>query len=341
MITMEESNFILLLHDLFPSGELFEFEAAKTVAKAFDSDDLSNEAKVVVMCSVLSQYLEIFGSSQDLENNTASSKPIGRKASEARYDILTSVIDSGLEATAYIDAHTNDRAILDSIWDRIISTISSLLQPTAGNSYEGYANHSKSFLNIITVVLLHLPSRKYSAAESMLEKGAIRAVEVAFEYNEALQDKQIPSSKTVDGAIDVFLACFMGLCQKMPTSTAVTALTNQILGETIESVEFLTENGGQQSRTRQSLALAVCESLTATSSQDLLVGIFPLLCRLTNVENDNLRRAAGKILAGVNLAEAIMHERQRAEQAVSKAREIEEENNALLEEIDYLQSENE
>lgn len=125
----------------------------------------------------------------------------------------------------------------------------------------------------------------------------------------------------------------------MPTCPAVSSLTNKILGETIESEDG--NAGLLQSKTRQSLAIAVCESLRTTTSQDLLVGVFPLLCRLTNVENDGLRRAAGKILGGVNLSEAISRERHRAEQADTRAREMEEENIAMLEEIEYLQAENE
>ena len=133
----------------------------------------------------------------------------------------------------------------------------------------------------------------------------------------------------------------MGLCQKSPTCPAVVHLTNKILGDTIESDGTLSETAGLESKTRQSLAIAVCESLRTTTSQDLLVGLFPLLCRLTNVENDGLRRAAGKILATMNLSEAISRERQRAEQADMRTKEIEEENIAMLEEIEYLQAENE
>ena len=132
----------------------------------------------------------------------------------------------------------------------------------------------------------------------------------------------------------------MGLCQKMPTCPAVSSLTNQILGETIESEDTSSPKAGLESKTRQSLAIAVCESLRTTTSQDLLVGLFPLLCRLTNVENDGLRRAAGKILGGMNLSEAITRERQRADEANHRAQEIEEENDAMLEEIEYLQAEN-
>ncbi|KAL7543429.1 hypothetical protein ACHAXR_012722 [Thalassiosira sp. AJA248-18] len=322
---------------IFGIGEIFELEAAKTVASAFDSDDLSNEAKVVVMCSVLLQYLKIYGNSKDLKKDEAK-----RKTSEARYDFITSVIDSGLEAAAHIDSNTNDKVILDSIWDRIIATVSSLLLPPTDNRYLGYAHHSKSILNIVAIVLSHLPHRKLSLAEPMLENGAKRAVEVAFECHEKSQnDGDAPYSQAAEGSVHVFLSCFMALCQKMPTCPAVSTLTNQILGETIESEDLLSGNAGPQSKTRQSLAIAVCESLRTTTSQDLLVGVFPLLCRLTNVENDGLRRAAGKILGGMNLSEAISRERQRAEQADTRAREIEEENCAMLEEIEYLQAENE
>lgn len=183
------------------AGEIFELEAAKMVASAFDSDDLSDEAKVAVMCSVLLQYLSIYGGS-DVANGNDGDK---RKTSEARYDIITSVINSGLEAAAHIDSKTDDKTILDSIWDRVIATMSSLLLP-ADNRYDGYAHHSKSILNIVAIVLSHLPTRKLSMAEPMLENGANRAVEVAFECNEknkndADDTNDTPYSQAAEGAM--------------------------------------------------------------------------------------------------------------------------------------------
>jgi len=160
------------------------------------------------MCSVLLQYLKIYGNSEDLNNVEAK-----RKTSEARYDMLTNILDSGLEAAATIDSNTEDKAILDSVWDRIIATVSSLLLPPKDNRYEGYAYHSKSILNIVAVVLSRLPTRKLSMAEPMLENGANRAVKVAFECNEKNQDDNIPYTQAAEGAgefccfFDIFLLC--------------------------------------------------------------------------------------------------------------------------------------
>ena len=309
--------------------ESFELEAAKTVASAFESDNLSDEAKVTVMCSVLSHYLKIYGSDKELIPSDAAE----RRTSEARYDIVTKVIDSGCHAAANIDVAADDKTILDSIWERIVTVVTSLILPPAASRYDGYAHHSKSILDIVAIVLTHLPPRKYALAEPMLEQGANRAVAVAFE---CIEDVNKPDA--AEGAVHVFLACFMGLCQKMPTCSAVTSLTNHILGDAIDSND---EDGSVLfSKTQQSLAIAVCESLQTTTSQDLLVGVFPLLCRLTNVENDGLRRVAGRILGGVNLAQTISRERQRAQEADIRAQEVEEENSAMLEEIEYLQAEN-
>jgi len=318
--------------------EIIEIEAAKIVADAFESDELSDEAKVVVMCSVLLQYL-----------NAADR----RTTSEARYDLLTCILDSGIEAAARIDSFTDEYDTLDYVWDRVIATISSLLQPPANNQNNNYATHSKSIVGIVAILLTHLPLRKMSMVEPVLEKGAVCAVDAAFSFS-AMDQDDAPHLRASEGAIHVFLACFMGLTQTRPTCQAVTLLINKILGETIEIVggSSSENNAGQQSRTRQSLAIAVCESLRTTTSQDLLVGAFPLLCRLTNVDNDGLRRAAGQILGQIDLSDAISRERQRAEeticrerqraeQADARAREVEEENAAMLEEIEYLQSENE
>lgn len=320
--------------------EIIEIEAAKIVADAFESDELSDETKVVVMCSVLLHYL-----------NTADK----RATSEARYDLLTCILDSGIEAAARIDSSTDEYDNLDYVWNRVIATISSLLQPPANNQNNDYVNHSKSIVSIVAILLTHLPLRKMSMAEPVLEKGAICAVDAAFSFSATNQD-DAPSLRASEGAIHVFLACFMGLTQTRPTCPAVFSLINKILGETIEIMggggSSSDNNAGDQSRTCQSLAIAVCESLRTTTSQDLLVGAFPLLCRLTNVDNDGLRRAAGQILGQIDLSDAISRERQRAEeticrerqraeQADARAREVEEENAAMLEEIEYLQSENE
>jgi hypothetical protein len=297
----------------------------------FNSDGMTDEVRVVVMCSVLLQYLKLYGNPDLSDINTST-----KKASEARYDLFISVIDSGVEAVAHLESkHKEESPVLDAVWDRILSAVTSILMPPPINRHDAYVHHSKSFLNIVAIVLLHLPARKCAQAELMLEKGAHMAVEVAFECK-----ADTAASEIIDGALDVFLACFMGLCQKMPASPAVRTLAYQILGE-IESTAAKDDKSALELKTQQNLALAVCESLKATSSQELLVGLFPVLCRLTNVDNDGLRRAAGAILGGIKISEAISRERQRADEAEIKAKEVEEENNALLEEIDYLQAENE
>ena len=290
-----------------------------------------DEVRVVVMCSVLLQYLKLYG-----DPNLSDQSTSPNNASEARYDFFIKVIDSGVEAVAHLEQKSKkDTQVLDAIWDRVLAAVTSILLPAPLNRYDAYIFHSKSFLEIVALVLLHLPKRKYKQAESMLEQGAHRAVEVAFEFNVETATR---ASKLIDGAVDVFLACFMGLCQNMPASSAVQVLTDQILGEIEKTTVNVTSP--MLAKTQQSLALAVCESLKTSSSDDLLIGLFPMLCRLTNVENDSLRRAAGAILGGVNVSQAILRERRRAEEAETKAQEIEEENNALLEEVEYLQAEN-
>lgn len=170
-------------------AEMLELEAAKTVASAFDSDDLSNVAKLTVMCSVLGQYL----------------KHAEEKRATFQYDFFTKVIDSGLDAAAQIESKTvtaNDKVVLDSIWDRIIATVSSLLLPPADDQYVGYAYQSRSIVNIVAIVLAHLPQRKISLVEPMLENGANLAVEVAFTCDKKDQvDEDEPYSLASEGAV--------------------------------------------------------------------------------------------------------------------------------------------
>jgi hypothetical protein len=150
------------------------------------------------MCSVMLQYLKMYGTQNDL-NSKARSK---RATSEVRYDLLTSVLDSGVEAAAQIDSTTDEKEILDFVWSRIIATVQSLLLPPADNPYDGYAHHSKSIVNIVAIVLTHLPPRKMSLAEPVLENGAKRAVDAAISCNEIYQDdKDVPYSQASEGAM--------------------------------------------------------------------------------------------------------------------------------------------
>lgn len=147
------------------------------MASAFDSDDLSDVAKVIVMCSFLGQYI----------------KYAEEKRATFQYDLFTKVIDSGLGAAEQIDSTnnaTNDKVILDTIWDRMIATVSSLLLPSAGNQYDDYAYQSRSIVNIVAIVLAHLPQCKISLAEPMLENGANLAVEVALKCDKEGQDDE-------------------------------------------------------------------------------------------------------------------------------------------------------
>ena len=174
------------------------------VASAFDSNDLSNEAKVVVMCSVLLQYLKIYGNAEYHMTNETD-----RKSSEARYDIILSVIDSGLKAAEHLESNTDDKEHLDPIWNRLIATVSSLLLPETNNRFSGYAYHSKSILNIVAIFLSHLPPRKTSLIEPMLQNGADRAMEVAFECNKKEKNQNegdIPYIQAAEGAVHVFLS---------------------------------------------------------------------------------------------------------------------------------------
>jgi hypothetical protein len=129
----------------------------------FDSDGMADEVRIVVMCSVLSQYLKLYGN-PDLSDQNAST----RGASEARYDLFLCVIDSGVEAVARIDVkHKNESLVLDAIWDRILCAVTSILLPQPMNRHDAYMYHSKSFVNIVAIVLLHLPTRIHEQAESM------------------------------------------------------------------------------------------------------------------------------------------------------------------------------
>ena len=287
------------------------------------------------MCSVLTQYQHVYDNSVESDKCEISN---GEASAALRYDIITSVLDSGLRAAAQMDSSSSSD-FFDGIWDRIIATVDKLLLPSSSNRYTGYAYHSKDYLRIVAIVLDHLPKRKHVMAEPMLENGADRAVAVAFECNgeDKIGDNEL-YSKAADGAVHVFLSCFMGLCQKMPSSPAISSLTNQIIGDTLDS-EGQDVNG--QNRTRLNFALAVCESLRTTPSQDLLISLFPLLCQLTNASSDSLRMAAGRILSSLNLSEAISRERARADEAERRANDIEEENIAMLEEIEDLQAQNE
>eukprot|EP00957_Ditylum_brightwellii_P110279 8410902-Ditylum_brightwellii.AAC.1 len=74
---------------------------------------------------------------------------------------------------------------------------------------------------------------------------------------------------------------------------------------------------------------------------DQVIEIFPLLCQLTNTNNDRLRRKAGALLGNVDLAANIGMANRRAEAFEQRALKAEKINADLMEQNAVLKYENE
>jgi len=264
-------------------------------------------------------------------------------------------------------------SLLETLWKRTIATLSYLLSPMERPIHNSFTPHTEPILELLSCVISHVPNRLYSDLGVVLSIGASHAEQAGKGHLD--QDASISGGddakvgRLIEDELRVFNACIIGLCQCQPQSTLLRKITEGALKNAIQCSEQpeinnclklsqpfneneisgkysngVFENGKIAIYVK--VALMVLEAIRTggPSLNNLKVSVFPWLCKLTNVENDKLRRKAGAVLGCINLAEVIAQGVQRAEAAEKRVtaaeqrrKELEKEVEDLNEEMDMLQ----
>mmetsp|Transcript_69437 Transcript_69437/g.103370 ORF Transcript_69437/g.103370 Transcript_69437/m.103370 type:complete len:653 (-) Transcript_69437:177-2135(-) len=176
----------------------------------------------------------------------------------------------------------------------------------------------------------------------------------------------------VEDGLKIFNACFISLCKVQPESSMLLSIAKSVLKESIDFSEeklrrlssgdtdafdlsdydFNLDGSKESEESEENYttsisvavesALIVCDALHSFPNMiDQVIEIFPLLCQLTNTNNDRLRRKAGALLGNVDLAANIGMANRRAEAFEQRALKAEKINADLMEQNAVLKYENE
>lgn len=324
--------------------ELLEIEAAKIVADAFLSENISN----LVKASVLSMILGMFQNERD-EMESAGDDDESVFDDFRCYNFLVPVIEGGLKAASALEGEHEEKdvnsiqiqnALQETVWERMINSLSYLLSPLNIRGCSSYAPHTAALLKIITSAVEYVPPRAYGDLGAVLSGGAYHAKKVAtmnFDRGSLFNPNRVQPDVHCTDALMVFRSCFSGLCCCEPESPelcsiAMSALENYNASKLREDVFFdelpdtVAHNKLRESQKKRSdadgdygstcnekydveveLALIVCECITKESPylRNLFVAVFPLLCKLTVCESNKLRLYAGAALGTFELREDV------------------------------------
>jgi len=144
-------------------------------------------------------------------------------------------------------------------------------------------------------------------------------------------------------AIEIFKACFEGLCVAKPQSESLLGISEKLLKDTVDGASMTAtsrehdEDNSRRLEVDVEIALFVCRSLRQVPHLELVAtSLFPWLCKLTRSDNASLRTEAGAVLSSVDLVGVI----DRAESAEKRALAAEKDKAQLLIQIEALQTEN-
>jgi len=265
------------------------------------------------------------------------------------YNFLVPVIEGGLKAASALEGEHEEKdvnsiqiqnALQETVWERMINSLSYLLSPLNIRGCSSYAPHTAALLKIITSAVEYVPPRAYGDLGAVLSGGAYHAKKVAtmnFDRGSLFNPNRVQPDVHCTDALMVFRSCFSGLCCCEPESPelcsiAMSALENYNASKLREDVFFdelpdtVAHNKLRESQKKRSdadgdygstcnekydveveLALIVCECITKESPylRNLFVAVFPLLCKLTVCESNKLRLYAGAALGTFELREDV------------------------------------
>jgi len=339
--------------------ELLEIEAAKVVADAFLKEGVPNLVKASVLSMILGMFLE---ERKELESTGDDDESFADDFS--CYDLLVPVIQGGLRAASVLENEheTKDNnnihiqnALQETVWERMITSLSYLLSPLNVRGRSSYAPHTSAILQIISSSVACVPTHIYGDMGAVLATGADHAKKVAnmnFDHGALFNPERNKPDVNCTDALKVFRSCVAGLCQCEPKSPELCSIVTSALENSNASKSreefFFDESSGRTFQRGLSgkeisradmgsgvdeskfdvdieLALIVCECLKHgdSSLQSLTLSVFPLLCKLTNADNDRLRQCAGAVLGNLDLISVLSESNERGRLAEKRALEAE------------------
>lgn len=295
---------------------ILSHEASNALSTQFSSEKVTDECKVLVLARLLSVFLE--------QKNAKS-----KEAIDVSYKELVPIMQGGLKS-AKLKRNVVEESIsrlLDGLWERVCSSMSQMLSPNSQSKRQEQIPDAPDLLNLVNAAAENAPSASCYASElcKLFASGASWYLEEA---------KTSKSSSDIDDALDLFSACFAGVCRIHPDDAAMQGMAGQVLSSAVETLS----DSGSVNAINVKAALRICEVLpTIEGIEVFVVAVFPHLSRLVGVDDTAIRRAAGEVLAASRIDQLLAKAQIGRQEAEERATGAEARVLALEVEVETLQ----
>jgi len=263
--------------------DILSHEMSNALVEGYKSIALSDPCRALILARLLSLFL------------SEKHGMVETKMTGTSYKMLTPVIHYGLTSAKKLSAGTGETPkaisnLLVNVWERVCSTLSQMISPTLQDESQTSIRHPSDLIEIVKISAENAPSSYSSALCEILLSGASKCLNI-------IQSDDL-SPEDIDNFLNLFAACFSGMCKVRPQDRSMHQIARQVLSSAFQSLE--SDPHGVDLNVRS--ALKICEVLEIeVDIEVVIVAVFFELSQLVGVEERSIRRAAGAVLASANI----------------------------------------
>jgi hypothetical protein len=313
--------------------DILSNEASSVLHEEISSPNVSDECRVLILCRMLSVYLDECAKGEAAWNNAVDVK--------TSYKLLVDLATAGFRSAKTVESHVSACSIaakenlLDNLWRKIAVAIAVMLSPTPNGSKFLTIMHPGDLESIVGAVSMNAPSRHAAELCAVLSSGASKCLELAHlsvdnDTEELEQHKET--------SLSLFSACFSGVCQLDPQYKRLPEISEKVLSASLGVAYGATDSNFDDVNVQA--CLSICKAMEdADGTESIVIAVFTQLCQLVGAEDPRLRQAVGAVLGNVDVGRILEDTRTQCEQAERRATAAESTILELTRELEKLSKE--
>jgi len=346
--------------------ETLNFEAATIVSDTCINIKVEGCAKVRVLCKIIDLFS--FHISGSAEKTMMHHKLVS-------YKLLVPVVNGGLQALGFLEMAKKESILsgdclsLEKVVNKVITFVTLLLS-TKGSRRKHYLANTNEILQILTMCSTIMPSSKDVEFGKVLLTGVSESVSLIKTLPATTTYREGVANEVVDDVLQIFKQCFEETSRLLPSNDSLQSIIAPLFESAIQTIEIQIIEESEEISVPPfdiniKIATTLCQSLCEVPFvSDIAVELFPLLCRLMNSGEADLRGAASDLLMKINIgrmlertkqlelkassaehlehekikiSQQILSERGRADAAEKRVEELQKLNESLSENVNSLE----
>jgi hypothetical protein len=280
------------------------------------------------------------GDAKKASNNSASVKQ--------SYKLLVPLMAVCLKSAKELESNDPEHSdlsiakmrLLDNVWEKVCISLARMLSPTPNGSKLLTIQHAVELVDLVNISSQNVPPRHFSELCAILSSGALKILEVV--RHKDFEDEALQRCREED--LNLFAACFTGVCQVQPKYKNLQVIAEQVLSATLEVISGKGDSNASEVDLSKNVnvrcCLLICNAMQETKGiERLAIAVFPHLCQLVGAEEPRLRQAVGGVLFRVNVGKVLEENQTRCEEAEERARKAESRVSQLSLELEKLRKE--